>query len=113
MRASDDRGQATAETAAVVPCLALLLAMMMWGLLVAAAQIQCVDAARAGARAAARGESRATALAAARAVAPEGARVRLSRHGEELRVRVSARPTGPGPLTVGVHAEAVAHVERG
>ncbi|UGY92323.1 TadE family type IV pilus minor pilin [Streptomyces gobiensis] len=106
-----DRGQVTAETAVVVPSLVLLTAMLAWGVLVAAAQIQCVDAARAGARAAARAEPFAKSMAVARSVAPRGAEVELAREGELVRVRVSARSAGPGPLTIGVRAEAVAHAE--
>ncbi|MEE1930277.1 TadE family type IV pilus minor pilin [Streptomyces sp. TRM 70351] len=112
-RARDDRGQATAETAAVVPCLVLLATMLIWGLLAAVAQIQCVDAARTGARAAARAEPEGRAVAAARAAAPSGARVELVRDGDLVRVRVSARSAGPGPLTAAVDWEAVAHVETG
>ncbi|MYX44995.1 hypothetical protein GTW59_28630, partial [Streptomyces sp. SID89] len=51
---ADDRGFVTAEAATVLPVLVLLVAALVWGLLVMIAQIQCVDAARAGARAAAR-----------------------------------------------------------
>ncbi|WP_399552632.1 TadE family type IV pilus minor pilin, partial [Streptomyces sp. YIM 98790] len=39
-----------------VPCLVVLLGMVLWGLGAVATQLQCGDAARAGARAAARGE---------------------------------------------------------
>lgn len=47
----------TAEAAVVLPVLVAFAMALVWGLLVAAAQIQCVDAARAGARAAARQEA--------------------------------------------------------
>ncbi|WP_416070836.1 TadE family type IV pilus minor pilin [Streptomyces sp. ME08-AFT2] len=47
---------------------------LVWGLLVMAAQIQCVDAARAGARAAARQDPAGSVLEVARATAPRGAR---------------------------------------
>jgi Flp pilus assembly protein TadG len=120
MRGSDrcrgcrgDRGQATAETAAIVPSLVMLTGMLVWGVMVAAAQIQCVDAARAGARAAARAEPPEKSAAVARSAAPSGARVELEQDGELVRVRVSARSVGPGPLALGVRAEAVAHAERG
>lgn len=107
-----DLGQVTAETATVVPSLVLLTAMLLWGLLAVAAHIQCVDAARAGARAAARAEPRSSTLAAAREIAPEGARVELSAEGDLVRVRVSANSAGPGPLAVEVSAEAVARAEQ-
>ncbi|GAB3951656.1 TadE family type IV pilus minor pilin [Streptomyces sparsus] len=107
-----DRGQVTAETAVVVPSLIFLLGLLMWGLLATAGQIQCVDAARAGARAAARAESTKQAVAAAEEVAPAGAQVVLRREGPLVRVRVTARSAGPGPLSVGLRAEAVARTER-
>ncbi|MCT2589916.1 pilus assembly protein [Streptomyces sp. N2-109] len=107
----DDRGQVTAETAVVVPSLLLLLGMLLWGLMSASALIQCVDAARAGARAAARGESREAVVRAARSAAPGGAVVELSREGALIRVRVRAESAGPGPLTVPLRAVAVAMAE--
>ena len=51
-----DRGFVTAEAAVVLSVLVAFAMALVWGLLAAAAQIQCVDAARAGARAAARQE---------------------------------------------------------
>ncbi|OSC53291.1 hypothetical protein B5181_38000, partial [Streptomyces sp. 4F] len=47
-----DKGFVTAETAVVLPVLVVFAMALVWGLLVVAAQIQCVDAARTGARAA-------------------------------------------------------------
>ncbi|MER7400876.1 TadE family type IV pilus minor pilin, partial [Streptomyces sp. NPDC000151] len=67
LKAASDRGMVTAEAAVVIPTLVLFVAMLLWGLMAACAQIQCVDAARAGARAAARSEPAGTTLAAARA----------------------------------------------
>lgn len=107
-----DGGFITAETAAVVPVLVLFTTMQLWGLMAAAAQIQCVDAARAGARAAARSETREQALASARESAPRGARVRTYREGPLIRVDVTARAPGPGRLggllSVDVRGSAVA-----
>lgn len=105
---SSDRGQTTAETAVVLPALALFALVLIWGLTAAAAQIRCVDAARAGARAAARQESPAATLAAARSAAPGGARIAVNREGDLVRVRVEAPAPGPGPLGVSLRAEAVA-----
>ncbi|MFI1971563.1 hypothetical protein BLA24_16795 [Streptomyces cinnamoneus] len=110
MRRSDD-GYVTAETAVVLPTLTLLALALVWALMAAAAQIQCVDAARAGARAAARSDPPATAVAAARAAAPRGARVGLAREGDLVRVRVESRAAGPGPLAVSLRGEAVALAE--
>jgi hypothetical protein len=47
-------GFVTAEAAVVLPVLVMFTMALVWALMVVAAQIQCVDAARAGARAAAR-----------------------------------------------------------
>ncbi|MFI7243238.1 TadE family type IV pilus minor pilin [Streptomyces qinglanensis] len=102
----------TAEAAVVIPALVLLVAGLLWGLMAAVARIQCVDAARAGARAAARGEPAEDVRRAARAAAPPGARVETAREGELVRVAVRARTVGPGPLTVELSSEAVALDER-
>ena len=110
---SSDEGYVTAETAVVVPALVLLVGMLLWGVMAAAGQIQCVDGARAGARAAARGEQGEAVRSAVRSAAPHGAVVRTVREGELVRVRVRARTAGPGPLTLALSAEAVAMAEDG
>ncbi|KRV47577.1 pilus assembly protein TadE [Wenjunlia vitaminophila] len=97
-RRRGDGGYVTAETAVLLPALVLLMAMLLWGVLAAAAQIRCVDAARAGARAAARSESRSAVLATAREAAPAGARVRAEVRGDMVLVRVRAHAPGPGRL---------------
>ncbi|MQS13423.1 pilus assembly protein TadE [Streptomyces kaniharaensis] len=91
-----DAGFVTAETAVALPALVLLAAMLIWGVLAAAAQIRCVDAARIGARAAARGEVDAAALA--RAAAPLGAQVQVALASDTVRVTVDAPSTAPGRL---------------
>ncbi len=101
----------TAEAAVVIPTLVLFAAMLMWGLMAACAQIQCVDAARAGARAAARSEAEGSTLAAARAIAPGGARVVVAREGDLVRVRVEAAAPTLGPLSMTLRGEAVALAE--
>ncbi|KOG57869.1 hypothetical protein ADK75_00150 [Streptomyces virginiae] len=101
----------TAEAALVIPALVLFAALLVWALMAAAAQIRCVDAARAGARAAARAEPVEVAEAAARAAAPQGARVELERVGDLWRVRVAAPAPGPGGLPVRLGAQAVALAE--
>lgn len=106
-----DRGQVTAETAVVIPSLVLLLGMLLWGLMSAATLIQCVDGARAGARAAARGEPRAAVVDAARSAAPGGAAVEVAREGELIRVRVRAGSPGPALLELPLSAVAVAMTE--
>lgn len=106
-----DGGYVTAEAAMVLPTLVLFGMALIWGLMAASAQIQCVDAARAGARAAARSDPAPVAVQAARSAAPPGARVAVTREGDMVRVRVEARATGPGPLAVRLGGEAVALAE--
>ncbi|WP_414168419.1 TadE family type IV pilus minor pilin [Streptoverticillium reticulum] len=110
MRRSDG-GYVTAEAAVVLPSLVLFGMALLWGLMAAAAQIQCVDAARAGARSAARSDPSSAAVAAARSAAPAGARIDVEHRGDLVRVRVEARAAGPGPLAVRVSGEAVALAE--
>ncbi|SCD78904.1 hypothetical protein GA0115240_123693 [Streptomyces sp. DvalAA-14] len=89
----------------VIPTLVALTAFLVWGLMAGAAQVRCVDAARAGARAAARSETPAEVLRVARAAAPSGAQVAVGRDGDLVRVRVAVPlPRFPVPLA----AEAVA-----
>ncbi|MZD08403.1 hypothetical protein GTW43_25480 [Streptomyces sp. SID5785] len=106
-----DRGFVTAEAAVVLPVLVGFTLALVWALLAVSGQIRCVDAARAGARAAARQEPADAAQDAARQAAPSGARVDVSREGDLVRVTVSARSVGPGPLSVDLRAEAVAAAE--
>ncbi|MGN9791937.1 TadE family type IV pilus minor pilin [Streptomyces sp. OZ13] len=101
----------TAEAAVAVPALVMFTMGLVWALMAASAQIQCVDAARAGARAAARSEPRAAAVAAARSAAPSGSAVTLTRNGDLWRVRVEADTPGPGALDLTLSAEAVAFAE--
>ncbi|MFJ4880202.1 TadE family type IV pilus minor pilin [Streptomyces sp. NPDC088745] len=101
----------TAEAALALPVLVLFGMALVWALLAACAQIQCVDAARAGARAAARQEPRAASEAAVRQAAPDGARVGFRREGDLVRVVVEAAAPGPGALGLTLRAEAVALAE--
>lgn len=110
-RADGDRGSMTAEAAVVVPALVVFVAALLWALTAASAQIQCVDAARAGARAAARSEPRAAAMNAARSAAPEGAAITMGRSGDLWRVQVEAPTPGPRGIALTLTAEAVAPAE--
>jgi hypothetical protein len=101
----------TAESAVVLPVLVVFAMSLIWGLLVASAQIRCVDAARAGARAAARQDPDAAVLEVARATAPRGARVTVRREGDQVRVVVVAKPPGLRGLPFEVREEAVAAAE--
>jgi Flp pilus assembly protein TadG len=97
--ATETAGYVTAETAMVLPVLAVLLAVALWAVAVGSAQLRCVDAARDGARAAARGESDVAASAAAQSAAPAGATVELRHQGGRVVVVVTARVSkGLGPL---------------
>jgi hypothetical protein len=106
-----ETGAVSAEAAIVIPALALITMALVWALTVASAQIQCVDAARAGARAAARSEPQAATIAAVRSAAPHGARITLGRSGDLWRIRVEAPMPGPGPLALTVDAAATALAE--
>ncbi|QXE35457.1 pilus assembly protein [Streptomyces sp. GMY02] len=108
-----ERGSVTAEAAVALPALVVFAMALVWALMAASAQIQCVDAARAAARAAARSEPRAVALEAARSAAPEGAEVTLGRTGDLWRARVEAPTPGPGALGLTLTAEAAASAEDG
>ncbi|MFD9909098.1 TadE family type IV pilus minor pilin [Streptomyces sp. NPDC059063] len=112
-RSPRDAGFVTAETAVVLPTLVLFTMALVWALLAASAQIQCVDAARAGARAMARQDPPDAAVAAARQAAPRGARVVVRREGDLVRVEVVVPSPGPEALGLGLRlrAEAVALAE--
>lgn len=85
-----DLGLVTAETAVAFPALVVVLAVALWGVSAAAAQVACVDAARAGARAAARGEPETEVRAAVLRAAPPNARVTVSRDPATTKVVVEA-----------------------
>ncbi|GGZ13885.1 hypothetical protein GCM10010365_37210 [Streptomyces poonensis] len=101
----------TAEAAVALPVLVLFTMALVWALLAACAQIQCVDAARVGARAAARQDPPDAVVAAARRAAPDGARVGVSREGDLVRVTVTADPPGPDALSIDLGHEVVALAE--
>nr|WP_312023900.1 TadE family type IV pilus minor pilin [Streptomyces sp. WAC 04229] len=107
-----DEGFVTAETAVVLPVLVVFAMALVWGLLAVAAQIQCVDAARSGARAAARQDPDGAVVELAREAAPRGARVTVAREGGLVRVVVVAAPPALHGLPFEVRAEAVASAER-
>jgi Flp pilus assembly protein TadG len=82
-----DRGAFTAEFAAGLPALILLLLAGLTAVAAVTAKGQCVDAAREGALAGARGEA---ASAAALGVAPPGARIDVAGGSETVTVVVRA-----------------------
>jgi hypothetical protein len=103
-----ERGSVSAELAVALPSVVVVLALVLTVGRVASVQVQCIDAARVGARQAARGESDGTAVDAARRFGPSGARVALSRNGSGVEVEVSAAVRMPGTgwpaITVRGHA---------
>jgi TadE-like protein len=98
MTSRDDRGSATAELAVVLPAAIVVFALLMWGISVAGAQLRCIDAARAAARAAARGESATAVVAAARVIAPAGAQVAVRPGADTVSVVVAATVRPPGQV---------------
>jgi Flp pilus assembly protein TadG len=106
----------TAETAVVLPVLVLVLAAAVGALVVVAAQLRCIDAAREAVRAAARGEDPATVAAVASVAAPDGARVEVTAPGADtvgVTVRAAVAPLSPFPWRFEVSATAMARPEPG
>ena len=115
---SRDAGTVTAEAAVALPVLLLALGLVVYVLVGVAAQVRCVDAARAAARLAARGEVTETVRAAGQALAPRGARVTVRSSGEHVEVVVSTEVSAPGPVlgrlgALTLSGRAVALVEPG
>lgn len=100
----------------VLPALALLLVLAMWGVALVGQQLRCVDAARIAARALARGEPEPLARAAAVEAAPPGARLWVSRYDGLVVVEVDVTASLPGRLArtgagIRLGSRAVADVE--
>ena len=95
----------------VLPVLVMFAMALVWGLLVVAAQIQCVDAARMGARSAARQDPADAVGEVTRETAPRGAQVTVGREGDQVHVVVVAKPPVLGGLPFEVREEAVALAE--
>ncbi|MEU8104209.1 TadE family type IV pilus minor pilin [Nonomuraea muscovyensis] len=108
------KGSVTAETAAVLPALMVVLAAALWVIQAVGAQLECVDAARAAARAASRGEPLDRVRDLARSATRPDARVKVSRDQERTRVEVSVEvqpPWGASRPSVRVSASASADTE--
>lgn len=99
-----DRGAVTVELALGLPAVVLVLAVVLVTVAAGAAQLRCVDAARAGARAAAIGEPPAEVRAAAARVLGDAGQVTVRSDGEWVTVVVSTSAPGAwftgGRLTV-------------
>jgi TadE-like protein len=106
-RLCNDRGSFTAELAAGLPALVLLLLAGLTAVAAVTAKAQCVDAARDGALAAARGDP---AAAAARRIAPDGAEIEVGGDPESavVAVRAPVRLLGAHLPTITVQATAEA-----
>lgn len=106
------RGSTTAELAAGLPVLVMLLLVGLAAVGAVTTKLQCVDAAREAALATARGEPGADV---ARRVAPEGAEISVRVNGETVVATVRARAPLLGSRLSGrwVEASAVAAMEPG
>ncbi|MEO3889137.1 TadE family type IV pilus minor pilin [Nonomuraea sp. B5E05] len=108
-RRSASRGSVTAETAAMLPALMVVLAAALWAIQAVGAQLECVDAARAAARAAARGEPLSQVRDRARAATRADARIAVSRDIDltKVQITVEVRPAWGASLPA-VHVSATA-----
>ncbi|GAA3247766.1 hypothetical protein GCM10020216_078600 [Nonomuraea helvata] len=106
---SASRGSVTAETAAMLPALMVVLAAALWAVQAVGAQFECVDAARAAARAAARGEPLEQVSARARSASRADAQVTVSREKETTRVEITVEVRPPWAQSLpAVHISATA-----
>ena len=83
---------ATAEFAAAIPAVILVLVLALSAIVTVTDQVRCVDAARATARALARGDEEGAALAVGRRLAPPGATFAVQRSDWEVSVVVRGAP---------------------
>lgn len=110
--AGRDRGSFTAEFAAALPALMVLVFVALGSVEAALAQMRCVDAARDAALAASRGGD---GVATGRVRAPSGAVVTIRDDGHDVRasVRLTVHPLGGHLPGITVSASAVADTEPG
>ncbi|MGR6913060.1 TadE family type IV pilus minor pilin [[Actinomadura] parvosata] len=114
IKRSASRGSVTAETAAMLPALMVVLAAALWAIQAVGVQLECVDAARLAARAAARGEPLEQVRAVTRAATDPNAQVAITRDPEltKVQITVEVRPSWAESLpTVRVSATATAATE--
>jgi Flp pilus assembly protein TadG len=111
-RLRDERGMVTAELAAALPILVILLAVALTAVSAAGQRVRTQDAAREAARAAARGDT-ATAQHLAAQIGPSGAAVSIARSGGRVtaRVTVTMHPLGGWLPAMTVSESAVAAAE--
>ena len=104
---SSERGSVTAETAVLLPGLALVFVFLLFGARAAADQLAAQDAALIAARAAARGESSGEIERLARQVAPQDSSIAITRENDLIRVQVTVLVHPPGPAAVSLPAVTV------
>jgi hypothetical protein len=85
-----DQGMVSAELAAAVPALLVVLVLAMSAVRLGIDEVRCVDAARLAARALARGEPEGSARALAVRAGPPGLTLAMSATGQEVVVKVLA-----------------------
>lgn len=117
MWSRSESGAVTAETAVMLPILAVFTVGMAWLVSLGVTQVRTQDAAREAARVIARGDPAATGTGYARRVAPPGSRVTVEKSHESVVVTVRAPVRGPGGFFAflpefDVHAQSVAARER-
>ncbi|MFB4272552.1 TadE family type IV pilus minor pilin [Nonomuraea sp. GTA35] len=115
IKRSASRGSVTAETAAMLPALMVVLAAALWAIQAVGVQLECVDAARMAARAAARGEPLDQVRAFAQAATRPNAQVAITRGPEltNVQITVEVRPSwGEALPAVRVSAAAAAATEQ-
>jgi hypothetical protein len=105
--AEGEAGSVTAELALTLPTLAIVLVIGIWLQSAVALRAQCLDAARAGARAAARGDTDPTIRSQLAAVLPSGAAVAITRTPASVTVRVETPVTAPAGIAELVGAQRV------
>jgi hypothetical protein len=88
----------TAEIAAALPALVLVVIAALWTLSLGLMQLRCADAAREAARAAARGDDPAVVRQVAEAVAPTGAVVEVTERDGLVVVEVAVEVRPPVPF---------------
>src|SRR5690349_15789458 len=90
-----DGGMVTAETAVLVPVVALGLALGVWMISLAHLQVRLIDASRDTARLVARGESPDDAVREVRRTMSGDVRFQVSQSGDYVTVRVTGRSQAP------------------
>jgi hypothetical protein len=105
LRSRPDAGMVTAELAAALTALVLVLVVALNAVVAGIDLIRCTDAARVAARAAARGDDPAAVRALVRQAAPDGATSSIT---GDQRVHVAVRAPIRGPLAALVRGDLTA-----